>query len=166
MANLSCQLSCEYQITLLYSPTDAAPHFLYKLTPSFPFMCRDLPKWITYFFLLKEKNKTKQNKTFHKQHWITNWAHSDSFPLHFHPSVSLSRSIPTGFPSACSPSIGWPTCYDMHLWRGVMIIRPYRLMKTTTSFIEAARWNIDNYQLQSLRQRRGRLKALKNKFKF
>ena len=37
-------------------------------------------------------------------------------------------------------------------------------MKTTTSFIEAARWNIDNYQLQSLRQRRGRLKALKNKF--
>ena len=32
MANLRYQLSWQYQITLLYSHTDAAPQFLYKLT--------------------------------------------------------------------------------------------------------------------------------------
>ena len=38
MANLRYELSCHYQTTLLYSPTDAAPQFCRNLPPLFSYI--------------------------------------------------------------------------------------------------------------------------------
>ena len=50
MANLRYQLSCQYQTTPLYSPTDAAPQ-----------LCRNLPPLFNYSIVMKQYVNLSQN---------------------------------------------------------------------------------------------------------